>query len=152
MTVELIVTPADALIDVPRRIAAQGLQPGELITLHSHTVRGPGVHWNASAAFQADATGTVDLMRDAPQTAAPSDAPPGTDAGSYTTASPMGLIWSQRPELSPDAARAWASRDVFGGLAGQQPGGAPGHADPSGAIWRHRGQRHAHPAADGPTA
>lgn len=121
MTVELIVTPADALIDVPRRIAAQGLQPGEVITLHSHTVRGPGVHWNASAAFQADATGTVDLMRDAPQTAAPSDAPPGTDAGSYTTASPMGLIWSQRPELSPDAARAWASRDVFGASPGSSP-------------------------------
>ena len=39
----LSITPEDALIDVPRRIALQGLAPGEEVTLESRTLRGPGV-------------------------------------------------------------------------------------------------------------
>jgi dienelactone hydrolase len=89
----LVVEPADALIDVPRRIAVEGLAPGETVTLSSRTVRGPGVAWESSADFRADAAGRIDLRRDAPL--------PG---GSYGGVSAMGLVWSQAP-ASPGAPR-----------------------------------------------
>lgn len=89
------IAPADALIDVPRRIAVSGLARGEEITLATRTVRGPGVVWRASARFRADDAGVVDLQRDAPL------------AGSYAGVSPMGLIWSQAPETEG------APREVF---------------------------------------
>ncbi len=79
----LHITPADALIDVPRHITASGLAPGEQVTVSTRTVRGPGVVWRASAVFQADAAGTVDLQHDAPV------------SGSYSGVSAMGLVWSQ---------------------------------------------------------
>lgn len=92
----LHVTPADALIDVPRRIAADGLAPGERVRIESRTVRGPGIAWTAQVALVADADGTVDLGRDAPL--------PGS---SYAGVSSMGLVWAQEPE------RAGAPREVF---------------------------------------
>lgn len=82
----LTITPADALIDVPRHIVASGLVPSETVTLRSRTLRGPGVAWRAEAVFEADAQGTVDLSRDAPR------------SGSYAGVSPMGLVWSQVPD------------------------------------------------------
>lgn len=91
----LSITPADALIDVPRRIAVSGLRPGEEVALSTHTVRGPGVVWRSSASFRADTDGLVDLTRDAPL------------AGSYADVSAMGLIWSQAPETEG------APREVF---------------------------------------
>ncbi|MDM0035179.1 acyl-CoA thioesterase/bile acid-CoA:amino acid N-acyltransferase family protein [Variovorax sp. J22P271] len=93
---KLSITPDDALIDVPRRIALDGLAPGEQVEVASCTLRGAGVPWRASARFVADAAGTVDLGRDAPV------------AGSYQGVSAMGLVWSQVPD-SPGA------RELFGG-------------------------------------
>ena len=101
--VHLSILPAEALIDVPRQILVQGLAPGEAITLQSRTVRGPGVAWVATARYQADAAGQVDLGRDAPL------------AGSaYEGVDAMGLIWAQAPE------QPGASREVFG----TEPGAA----------------------------
>ena len=91
----LSVTPADALIDVPRRIAAAGLAPGEAVTLEARTLRGPAIVWRAAARFVADAAGTLDLARDAPI------------SGSYAGVSPMGLLWSQSPDT------AGAPREIF---------------------------------------
>lgn len=91
----LSITPEDALIDVPRRIAVSGLAPGEEVTLATRTVRGPGVVWRSAARFRADADGVVDLQRDAPLD------------GSYSGVSAMGLLWSQAPE------QAGAPREVF---------------------------------------
>ncbi len=91
----LSITPEDALIDRPRRIAVSGLAPGEEITLASRTVRGPGVVWRSAASFRADAQGLVDVQRDAPV------------AGSYGGVSAMGLLWSQAPEQDG------AAREVF---------------------------------------
>ncbi|MEP6875972.1 MAG: acyl-CoA thioesterase/bile acid-CoA:amino acid N-acyltransferase family protein [Burkholderiales bacterium] len=91
----LSVTPEDALIDVPRRIAVKALSPGEEVVLHTRTVRGPGVVWRSAASFRADGHGEVDLQRDAPI------------RGSYAGVSAMGLIWSQAPE------QPGASRDLF---------------------------------------
>lgn len=91
----LTITPADALIDVPRRIALSGLDPAEEITLSSRTKRGPDVVWRSSARFRADAAGMVELQRDAPL------------SGSYAGVSAMGLIWSQAPETDG------APREIF---------------------------------------
>lgn len=99
----LHISPAEALIDVPRQIQVQGLRPGEAITLQSRTVRGPGVAWVATARYLADAAGQLDLGRDAPL--------PGS---SYEGVDPMGLIWAQAPE------QPGASREVFG----TEPGAA----------------------------
>lgn len=93
----LSITPQDALIDVPRRIAVTGLAPGEAVDIDAHTVRGPGIDWRASARFIADAAGTVDLVRDAPL------------SGSYEGVSAMGLVWSQ----VPDAPGAPGAREQF---------------------------------------
>ncbi len=95
MQPQLSITPADALIDVPRHVRVQGLSPGETVRLHTQTVRGPGVVWRSAAQFQADGDGVVDLQRDAPL------------SGSYAGVAPMGLVWSQAPE------RAGAPREVF---------------------------------------
>jgi hypothetical protein len=45
----LQVTPRDALIDVPRRIAVDGLAAGEEVAISTRTVRGPDVAWRSSA-------------------------------------------------------------------------------------------------------
>lgn len=92
----LTITPADALIDVPRRIVVTGLDPGEEVGIDSSTLRGPGVLWRASARFRADAQGVVDLQRDAPLA-----------GGSYAGVDTMGLLWSQVPE------RQGAPREIF---------------------------------------
>ena len=107
----LQVTPADGLIDVPRRIAADGLLPGEEVVLGSRTLRGPDVVWTAQVRLRADAQGTIDLQRDAPLD------------GSYAGVSPMGLVWSQAPEA------AGAPREVFAA----EPA-APLHTD----LWLQR--------------
>ena len=91
----LDITPADALIDVPRRIVVSRLAPGEEVSVHTRTQRGRDVAWRSCAGFRADAEGVVDLQRDAPV------------SGSYAGVSAMGLIWSQVPEVDG------ASREVF---------------------------------------
>lgn len=91
----LQVSPADALVDVPRRIAASGLAPRERVTLSACTPRGKGVPWRAQAQFRADAEGCVDLQRDAPV------------QGSYEGVSAMGLLWAQAPDA------AGAPREIF---------------------------------------
>ncbi|OZI75128.1 acyl-CoA thioester hydrolase/BAAT C-terminal domain-containing protein [Bordetella genomosp. 12] len=83
----LSIEPADALIDVPRRIVVRGAQPGAEVSLSATTSRA-GVAWRAQASFRADAQGTVDTTRDA------------ATGGSYEGVSPMGLIWSQVPEVA----------------------------------------------------
>ncbi|KCB28518.1 acyl-CoA thioester hydrolase/BAAT C-terminal domain-containing protein [Bordetella hinzii] len=81
----LTLEPADALIDVPRRIVVRGARPGAEVRLSTATSRA-GVTWRAEARFVADAQGTVDPARDA------------ATGGSYEGLSPMGLVWSQVPD------------------------------------------------------
>jgi dienelactone hydrolase len=88
---KLSVTPEDGLLDEPRQIIVQGLEPGQKIVLSTRTLRGNAQYWTSSATYIADADGRVDLERDAPL------------AGSYQGASALGLLWSQRPETGPGA-------------------------------------------------
>ncbi|UCJ16164.1 acyl-CoA thioesterase/BAAT N-terminal domain-containing protein [Pseudomonas sp. MM211] len=78
------VSPQDGLLDEPRHIRLQGLQPFERVELSSETLRG-AVSWQARASFVANAEGEVDLLRDAPVD------------GDYRDVSGLGLLWSQRP-------------------------------------------------------
>lgn len=84
----LTITPADALIDVPRQIRVEHVQPGQTVEITALTRRN-GVLWQAQAAFTAGEDGVVDLTRDAPV------------SGDYTGLAPMGLVWSQSPVDSP---------------------------------------------------
>uniref|UniRef100_A0A9E8A0X3 Acyl-CoA thioesterase/BAAT N-terminal domain-containing protein n=1 Tax=Bosea sp. NBC_00436 TaxID=2969620 RepID=A0A9E8A0X3_9HYPH len=81
----LSVTPADGLIDEPRRIIVTGLAPDELVAISARTLRSRGVLWDSQATYMADAQGVVDLTRDAPV------------GGDYAEISAMGLLWSQHP-------------------------------------------------------
>ena len=83
----LRVVPADALLDVPRRIRAEGFPPGAPVRISMGTTWSDGGMWSSDATFKADAHGAVDASRDAPV------------GGSYSGLSPMGLIWSQRQLL-----------------------------------------------------
>ena len=85
--ITLTLEPADDLIDVPRQVRVSGAVPGQGVTLRTRTARA-GVTWTSAATFVADATGTVDLSRDAPV------------SGSYAGVAPMGLIWSQVPDVA----------------------------------------------------
>ncbi|ARP88653.1 acyl-CoA thioesterase/bile acid-CoA:amino acid N-acyltransferase family protein [Bordetella genomosp. 9] len=80
----LTVTPADALVDVPRRICVHDAPPGAEVELAASTLRA-GVTWESRVVCRAAADGTVDLTRDAPL------------AGDYAGVSAMGLLWSQQP-------------------------------------------------------
>ena len=115
----LVVSPQDALIDVPRSMVVHGLLPGERVTVQSRTVRGPGVPWQSGASFVADAAGTVDLARDPAQ------------AGSYQGVSPMGLIWSQAPDVAGSPREVFAaepSAALTTDISVQRTNGAPLHA------------------------
>ena len=80
----IAITPADDLIDVPRRILIGGVQTDALIELRTRTARGDAI-WTSRAGFRANAHGVIDLSRDAPI------------EGDYSDVSPMGLVWSQAP-------------------------------------------------------
>lgn len=78
----LKVDPADALVDIPRRILLSGAESGAEVRIETETSRS-GFLWKSSACYRADEVGEVDLTRDAPH------------SGDYSGVSAMGLIWSQ---------------------------------------------------------
>ena len=82
---QITVTPADGLIDEPRRIVITGATAGEIVEIGTRTLRG-GIEWTSRANFRADAQGHIDLTTEAP-----------LDGSSYAGAAGMGLIWSQVP-------------------------------------------------------
>lgn len=85
MAPTLHISPADALIDVPRQIRVEHVAPGATVEITALTRRN-GMLWQAQAAYTAGEDGAVDLTRDAPV------------SGDYTGLAPMGLIWAQSPD------------------------------------------------------
>lgn len=79
------VTPARVLVDEMVVIRATGLSPNERVAVEAELVDGGENHWTSRAEFVADATGTIDVSKQAPV------------AGSYKDVSAMGLIWSMMP-------------------------------------------------------
>ncbi len=79
---QMEISPRRAVIDQPVRITILGLKPGEEVTLGGELQNYGGAVWQASATFQANSRGIVDLSELAPV------------AGSYDSVDPMGLFWS----------------------------------------------------------
>ncbi len=96
----LVVTPEDAGIDVPRQISLRGAVPGEKVVMSASTVRS-GVRWTSYAEFMADDRGMVELAKHVPD----------AEASTYDTADAMGLIWSQLPQV--ESAREVFNQSVF---------------------------------------
>lgn len=84
--------PKEPLMDEVVRIRVTGLNPGAECTIQSRAQIGPRMA-EASATFQADDQGTVDIAKLAPT------------KGSYSGIDPMGLIWSMRFQETPVEAK-----------------------------------------------
>jgi len=86
-TAHFKVIPTDGLIDEPLDIRASGLIPGEHVTIRAVTTFPDGAGtWSASAVYEADAQGTLDLNVLAPV------------SGDFTGPDANAFIWSLRPE------------------------------------------------------
>ncbi|XP_026779538.3 acyl-coenzyme A thioesterase 5 [Pangasianodon hypophthalmus] len=85
--VQLRILPSSScFFDEAVQIKLSGLNPGQHVELRAKHKDDKGVVFKASAAYQADAHGEVDVSRQ-----------PST-GGSYTGVEPMGLFWSMLPE------------------------------------------------------
>ncbi|MFL9925692.1 acyl-CoA thioesterase/bile acid-CoA:amino acid N-acyltransferase family protein [Herbaspirillum lusitanum] len=113
----MVVTPSDALIDVPPRIVVRGAAPGAEVLVRSRTLRN-GVVWSSQASFIADAQGEVDLAVTAPAAQ--------LAGNSYQVVSATGLLWSQQPEQAGQ--REQFHRDVQQPLETQLHAVSQGHA------------------------
>ncbi|MBV8220023.1 MAG: acyl-CoA thioesterase/BAAT N-terminal domain-containing protein, partial [Solirubrobacterales bacterium] len=109
---QITVAPAgSALYDVSRSVVVSKLSPGEVVTISATSPRPEGV-WSASATFDADNAGMVDLSRAAPQ------------SGSYHGVSAMGLFWSQHHAGAGRAANGSTVTTLAVRADGQQIGSA----------------------------
>jgi dienelactone hydrolase len=77
-------TPSVALYGEPFSWKVMGLQPGERVTLKAASTDARKVLWASEAVFQADASGAVDVGRQAPV------------SGGYAEADIFGLLWSMK--------------------------------------------------------
>lgn len=91
------VTPADALVDVPREIVLRGFRAGERVTLDATLAHPDGSAWQSHAAFIADADGHIDIARTVPV------------EGDWRIADATAPVWAMqrtqaplRPQLSED--------------------------------------------------
>ncbi|WP_194910047.1 acyl-CoA thioesterase/bile acid-CoA:amino acid N-acyltransferase family protein [Catenulispora rubra] len=69
----------------PVVIRVTGAVPGSTVTLSAWAIDADHLRWTSAATFHADASGTVDLAKQAPI------------SGSYGRADEMGLLWSMNP-------------------------------------------------------
>jgi pimeloyl-ACP methyl ester carboxylesterase len=81
---KVIATPSVALYGEPFSWKVTGLQPGERVTLKAASTDARRILWASEAVFQADASGAVDVSRQAPV------------SGSYAEADIFGLLWSMK--------------------------------------------------------
>ena len=94
---KIIAAPSVALYGEPFSWKVTGLQPGERVTLKADSTDARKNVWASEAVFQADASGTVDVSRQAPV------------SGSYAEADIFGLLWSMKPPR-PDPKKPIAYR------------------------------------------
>jgi len=93
------ITPADGLVDQPRRIVAYGFAPVAEVVVQASLAPADGSLWQSRATFVADARGTVSVADTAPI------------AGDWQEADPAAPVWAMRrtrlparPELGEDTA------------------------------------------------
>ena len=78
----LIASPASALIDAALDVRVTGCRPRAAVTVRAQVDDALRGRWQSRADFEADAAGTVNLASARPV------------AGGYTSAEPLGLVWS----------------------------------------------------------
>ena len=96
----IVVTPDDAMIDLPRVIRAEGFAPRSAVEITATLVQNDGTTWRSRATFLADAAGRVDLATSAPLN------------GAYAGVSPMGLVWSMRQVAAGGPVRSMVAPHV----------------------------------------
>jgi len=94
------VTPATSLADEPLRIVVGEAPPGKRVTVRGELRDDAAQRWASWGAFDADASGQVDLAKQAPV------------EGTWDIADPLGLIWSMRDEGRPPGRVSFFKRDV----------------------------------------
>ena len=90
MPARLTVTPAVELIDTPRVFTLDGFHPHSRVTLTVTSRQLDGQRWRSLNTYVADATGAVDVSRQAPE------------PGGYGIADGQGPIWSQTVAQADD--------------------------------------------------
>jgi dienelactone hydrolase len=85
---KIVATPSIALYGEPFSWKVTGLRPGERVTVKAASKDARRILWESEAIFEADASGAVDMGRQAPV------------SGGYTEADIFGLLWSMKPANS----------------------------------------------------
>ena len=100
---KVISTPSVALYGEPFSWKITGLKAGERVTLQASSTDARKILWASEAVFQADASGTVDVGRQAPV------------SGGYAEADIFGLLWSMKATNSdPGSPVAYRHEGVNG--------------------------------------
>jgi len=81
---KMVATPSIALYGEPFSWKITGLRPGERVTVKAASTDARRILWASEAVFQADASGTVDVGKQAPV------------SGGYAEADIFGLLWSMK--------------------------------------------------------
>jgi len=97
------VSPPVALYGTLFSLKVTGLRPGERATIKADSTDARQILWEATAVFEADAAGTVDVARQAPI------------SGGYGEADIFGLLWSLKPVNSKSPDRIGYSNDEVDG-------------------------------------
>jgi dienelactone hydrolase len=95
---KIIATPSIALYGEPFSWQVTGLRPGEKVTVKAVSKDANRILWESAAVFVADASGRVDLGKQAPV------------SGGYAEADIFGLLWSMKP-VNSDPKKPFFYRD-----------------------------------------
>jgi dienelactone hydrolase len=85
---KIVATPSVALYGEPFSWKVTGLRPGERVMVKAGSKDARKISWESEAVFEADASGGVDMGRQAPV------------SGGYGEADIFGLLWSMKPNNS----------------------------------------------------
>jgi dienelactone hydrolase len=102
---QVTVSPPVAVYGRPFSLKITGLRPGEQATVKAVSKDARNILWESAAVFEADASGSVDLARQAPV------------SGSYGEADIFGLLWSMKPANPPSQKRVGFTDDPVNGWA-----------------------------------
>ena len=85
---KVVATPSAALYGEPFSWKVTGFRPGERVRVKAASKDARMILWESEAVFEADASGAVDMTRQAPV------------SGGYREADIFGLLWSMKPTNS----------------------------------------------------
>ena len=100
---KIIVDPPVAVYGTPFSLKITGLRPGEQAAIKAVSTDARKVQWESTATFEADASGVVDVARQAPI------------SGSYGESDIFGLLWSMKPVNPPSQQKIGYRDDEING-------------------------------------